>query len=508
MNGTPMRTFIRFLFAVVAFSAIASAQQLSVTPSSLTFNTTVGGGDPADQSFQIQTSTPGQVFSARVRAGLTNPGYITLFPTNGQTPANVTVSISSSGFANSGKATAYVDVTINATGQTSTVTVEVFVGPPGSQPSATVTPTALSFNAATADSTVSPQTLSIRNTGGGVLSYTLRTVYPSGPTNWITVAPTNGTSSNNIREHTVQVSPTGLPDGAYTAQILVEGNGSNSPRTIPVTLTVGGEPPPSGIEWTPTTLSFIGPQGGDSPPFQTLTILNKGGGSVTYTLVGSEPWLRAQPEVGKVSTGSSFHNIFVETLGLQAGTYTANLALDSPSLASPLMIPVTLQVTPPGIIFTQPSSLDFFGRQGMPLREKRVVSVINTPLGPGRWSASVTSPNSSWLKVSPTIGTIPGQLVVEVDTAGLGADTLEANIQIATRRSEDPTPLSEARERRRTVGGDGELTGHADADQGRAAAGGDPFGVDVERLAVGRPGHAVAAGRQRRRPAIELGRVR
>ncbi len=69
---------------------------------------------------------------------------------------------------------------------------------------------------------------------------------------------------------------------------------------------------------------------------------------------------------------------------------------------------------------------------GIPLREKRVVSIVNAPLLPGIWRAEVVQPDATWLNISAQSGTIPGQLIVGVDTSGLGADLLGADIKLTS----------------------------------------------------------------------------
>ncbi len=437
MNGTFMHYFIRLGLVAALFAPLAMAQVLTLTPNALTFDVTVGSGDPPDQAFRIDSGSPGHTFTARVRSGLINPSFLTLFPTNGQTPADVTVSVDSSGFVNGGVINATIDVTNNTTGQMGAVQVTIRVFPSANQPAAGVTPAQLSFNAATAASTPPSKQLTIRNSGGGVLAYDLAIVYPSGPRGWLAVTPLNGTLSANTRIHQVGVAPAGLQEGSYGAQIILSGNGSNTPLVVPVTLTVGGPPEPATLSATPTSLFFTVPEGAAPPPARLVEIRNTGGGTASYELqvsAGAEQWLSVDPMAGSVADAPFIHTVSVDTTTLLPGSYTSNLILTSSVLDAPLLIPVSLQIPSPGIIFTQPASLDFVGRQGMPLRERRSVGILNEPLGPGRWSATVTSRNTPWLKVSPSEGELPGRIIVEIDTTGIGASTLDATIGIAATR--------------------------------------------------------------------------
>ena len=442
-----MQSLLRAALVVGAFSSFAAAQP-TVTPNELTFNATVGAGNPASQTIRVETATPGQVFSAQVRASLTNPSsFLTLFPTNGQTPSDIAVSVDSSGFVNGGVVTADIDVTITDTGQSTSVRVLINVFPASTQPLAGATPAEFSFAAADASAVLPPQELSISNIGGGVLDYDLQVVYPSGPEGWLTVDPTRATINVNPRVHQLRASPEGLEDGTHAAQIILTGNGANTPLFVPVTLTIGGSPPqPSNIQASPASLFFAGPDTAEPPPPQLLEIRNTGGGTVSYDLrvsAGAEQWLFVTPAAGSVAGAPFIHTVSIDTSSLTPGSYTANLILSSESLATDVLIPVSLRIQDPGILFTQPATLDFVAIQGMPLREKRTVSILNSPSGVGRWSAFVTSLNSDWVKVSPEQGELPGKIIVEIDTTSIAQDTVEATIGIAARRGFGPAPLTE-----------------------------------------------------------------
>src|SRR5690606_31757290 len=125
-----------------------------------------------------------------------------------------------------------------------------------------------------------PQTFTVTNTGAGTLDYTVAVTGSSGVTqqqimdyilgrsnhpagldvnndsridvadlvhwtntngqsvSWMSVAPTSGSSTGEADTITVTYTTTALAVGTYTATIVVSGNAPNSPRTIPVTLTI------------------------------------------------------------------------------------------------------------------------------------------------------------------------------------------------------------------------------------------------------------------------------
>jgi hypothetical protein len=101
------------------------------------------------------------------------------------------------------------------------------------QPTIGVSPASLSFTATAGGSNPADQTISITNTGAGTLSWTA-----SDDASWLTVSPTSGTAPATL---TASVSISGLAAGTYNGNITISATGAtNTPVTVPVTLTVNG----------------------------------------------------------------------------------------------------------------------------------------------------------------------------------------------------------------------------------------------------------------------------
>jgi hypothetical protein len=82
------------------------------------------------------------------------------------------------------------------------------------------------------------ETFTLRNSDVGLMNYTI-----TDNAAWISVSPSSGSSSGETDTLTVQYNTTLLLPGQYTATITVtSAEAENSPRTIPVQLTV--QPPP------------------------------------------------------------------------------------------------------------------------------------------------------------------------------------------------------------------------------------------------------------------------
>ena len=112
-------------------------------------------------------------------------------------------------------------------------------------------PANLSFTATQGGSNPANQTLSITNTGGGTLNWSV-----SDDATWLNLSPLSGSDSGTV---TLSVDITSLVADTYNANLTIAATGStNSPVNIPVTLTVNA--PPS------ATLTLLVPNGGDVLP--------------------------------------------------------------------------------------------------------------------------------------------------------------------------------------------------------------------------------------------------
>ncbi len=98
-------------------------------------------------------------------------------------------------------------------------------------PTIGVSPSSMTFTATAGGSNPAAQTLNISNTGGGTLSWTA-----SDNATWLTLSSTSGTAPSST---SVSVNISGLAAGTYNGTITITATGAtNSPLTVPVTLTV------------------------------------------------------------------------------------------------------------------------------------------------------------------------------------------------------------------------------------------------------------------------------
>jgi hypothetical protein len=96
----------------------------------------------------------------------------------------------------------------------------------------------------------------------------------------------------------------------------------------------------------PASLSFSATVGGGDPASQTISITNGGGGTLEWTASADASWLTIDPASG---VAPSTLTASVSIAGLSQGTYNGAITISATGATnSPLSIPVTLTVNPPG----------------------------------------------------------------------------------------------------------------------------------------------------------------
>ena len=215
-------------------------------------------------------------------------------------------------------------------------TMNVMVAAPAAPATITVSSASLQFSAA------GSQTVQITNSGNGALAWTATASDP-----WLSVSPASGTAPSTL---TVSVSTTGLSAGTYNGSVQIAATGaSNTPLSIPVTLTVAAAPPSLAV--APQSLTYQYTFGGAVPAAQSISITNGGGGSFSWTASTSDYWLSVSAASGTAPANIS---VSIDPSNLAAGTYNGSVQISSAGVTgSPATIAVTLTVQgnpPPGTI--------------------------------------------------------------------------------------------------------------------------------------------------------------
>ena len=220
--------FLAFIESGAVLAQTSGTPVIGLSPSSLTFNGTAGGANPGNYILWISNTGSGTL-SWTVSEPV---GWLSLTPLAGTNTGSSYVYCNISGLA-AGTYTA--NITVTAAGypsQTKTVPVTLKLsGGSTTSPTIGYSPTSLSFAGTVGGTNPAGKAISISNTGGGTLSWTV-----SDSAGWLSVSPASGTNTGSV---TASANLSGLAAGTYNGTITVSASGAtNSPKTIPVSLTV------------------------------------------------------------------------------------------------------------------------------------------------------------------------------------------------------------------------------------------------------------------------------
>jgi uncharacterized protein (TIGR03437 family) len=359
--------------------------------------------------------------------------------TGGSLPTGVTLSPSavlSGTFTTPGTFTSTFTVSLSITesGQNifsfSAPFTYVFVVTPVSGPPASVDSSGLSFSL-TQGGAAAIQSVGITSHSNQMQSFTASASTNSGG-NWLKISPATGSLASFTSAFvSVTADPSQLQQGTYSGAVTVSIAGGQS-FTIPVLASVAGTQP--NIQLSQTGLRFQAVTGGSVTSPQSIAVLNSGAGSLNFTAKASTlsggSWLSVSPSSG-TSGASSAGSVTatVNPAGLQPGDYYGQIQFTASSAAnSPQMATVVLNVVSPDNspgAFVQPSGLIFVGTAGGTNPAAKTVSITNPSptllnfLG----TAFATGGSTSWIKASPTSGTVsatqPATVSVQPSVQGL-----------------------------------------------------------------------------------------
>ncbi len=227
-------------FTLSSYSLINNASSgsptISLSPTSLSFSATQGGGNPSAKNVTVSNSGGGTLASPTTQINYSQgSGWLSVNCTGSSAPYTCSTQPTTGSLA---AGTYNATVQVSCTGATNTpqsYTVAFTVNPVSS-PTISLSPTSLSFSATVGGGNPSSQNVTVSNSGGGTLATpTTAIVYHSG-TGWLSVQV-----QGSQAPFTLVTQPTtgSLAAGTYTATVNVSSTGAtNSPQPYTVTFTV------------------------------------------------------------------------------------------------------------------------------------------------------------------------------------------------------------------------------------------------------------------------------
>ncbi|MDQ1256909.1 MAG: hypothetical protein QG656_1509, partial [Candidatus Hydrogenedentes bacterium] len=326
----------------------------------------------------------------------TFPVWLTMRPeplngtlTSPEEEAVVEVQVNRTGLA-SGDHSFEVTVTSNGGDRTFRVLMTV------PKPILSVTPDALDFGQDGAQ-----RTLSVANTGGGILTWT---VTLSENTPWLSVDTTEGLTTIGATSSIVaNVSRAGLQSGDYAGQIVIQSDGGR--KVVPVTMRVPGPR----LLVTPGVLEL-----GVLDNAGQLVVQNAGETSQTlsWSVINAPFWLELSDREGLTTVEQDVIDIEVIRMGLgEAGIHEGEITFSSNGGSATITVRVevpTLSVEP---VEVEIGGLETTARL---LIENHADASLNWD-SIIDWSQWTTPSVTNWFELRPASGTIPIGALAAVD---------------------------------------------------------------------------------------------
>ncbi len=276
-------------------------------------------------------------------------------------------------------------------------TAEALTHSTPAKPMPAVSPDSLSFSP-----DLSERSFVITNGGDGTLDWSILN-----DQDWISLAPTSGSTTTEDDTITVTINRSGLDAGDYSGVVTVipaEGDAAE----ISIQMTVVEEPV---LDVNPVALDFD-----ISAIALEFTITNGGDGTLTWAVSDDQMWIEVSPASGTTMTEEDTIQVSVLRSGLNAGDYSGSITI-TPGVGDPQVVDVAMHVPEspelPLLVVIE-DSLGF----GTDLTEQFFV-ISNGGDGALTWTIS---DDQNWISLFPASGntsTEDDSITVTIDRSGL-----------------------------------------------------------------------------------------
>lgn len=407
--------------------------QLQASPTTVTFPYQVGFTAPSPRMVNVTSTTQTQLgYTASIT---TNSPWLTLSNTSQTNPGTLTVNGTTPGqlwlipniaaaqqTAGTQEATVRIE---SATGSVQNITARLVVS---TQPQLTISQDAAAFMYTLGGITPSAQTITVGSTSFPQ-AITVTPTYTTGGT-WFTVAPTTGTTPQNISIAIDSARLAQLTAGTYTGSVRVQS--STSEQVIPVSLTVSGsalisvEPlNPDPFTWQP---------GQPTPPERTLIVRSTDATNQPFTVAveygtGASGWLLLSSTSGSTGTTGTVLRMNVNTTAVSTpGTYDATIVITPTGVPSAPQVRIPIRYILSGSAQVTASIARIEATQiGSAVPANQTITLSSATPG----LTFIAQGSQPWIKVNPTSGSIPGSVQVSFDSATLTPGDYSGNVTIS-----------------------------------------------------------------------------
>ena len=418
-------------------SILATPPPISVTPLKMNFSASAGGAPTPPKNINITSPLSGLGFTVEVSSSI---NWLVVGATAGVTPQLIDVRVDPTNLTPGSYSTTILISSPLANPPSSTVTVNVTVGP-ALNPSLVVDKPGLSFTYPKSPATVETQVVHVSNGGSGPLAFSATAQTGNGG-NWLSVSPSTGSvTPKQPAAVSVTANSTGLAVGTYTGSVTIASSTTGTSDTVRVTLTVSSLN--EAIQLSHVGLSFTAVSGAGRVPPASFTVSNIGHGTMAFTVSTSTlsggDWLSATPSSGSATAGSQPPGVTVSVNQgtLAAGFYYGQVRIDAPGAANtPHLATVALHVlasgADPGPVIS-PTDIVITAVAGASPPGATEVSIYNVSATPQTYVSSLVSStpgdNFAFLPPHATLEVNqPTQMVIQPLTSNLAAGVYNAEL--------------------------------------------------------------------------------
>ena len=261
------------LFAALTPARAQTAVTLTPSPTSLTFNYTIGNALPAAQVVSVRGSAGTPAYIATITGA--NTQWLTIAPDTGNVPANLSARVNPTSLA---VGTYPATINFAATGVANPLKISVTLVVVNALPTLAVSATSLSFNSPPRQPV--PQSFRLTTTGGPI-PFTVA----AGST-WLSVSPATGVVLPGAPVTvTVQADASALAASTtpYLGKITVTASGTTAAsktQLVSVTMLVNSVSPTITSIWPPSVLV--------NTPIATVTLRGTGFYSASVVMIGTQ----------------------------------------------------------------------------------------------------------------------------------------------------------------------------------------------------------------------------
>ncbi|HLG95556.1 MAG TPA: IPT/TIG domain-containing protein [Bryobacteraceae bacterium] len=413
---------------------LAGTPALNVSPAQLNFAFQIGQAAPATQTLGLTSSTGANVsFTATAKTTTCGNNWLVVTPTQGATPATLTVQINTSGIQ-AGPCTGEIDISApGASNPSVVVNVNLLAS---TNPLLLVPTTGPTFNFQIGGAVPAAQNVQITSSSTALGFNVTATPVNNGP-NFLQFTPGTGTTPQALSLGINAGVVSSLGPGTYTENVSLTAAGAgNSPQTFPVTLVVGSN---AMLTTAVPSLNFNYQVGQATPQSQTFTLTSTGtplNFQVATSTSNCSGFLSASPATGNTFGNQNQVVVSVNTTGLNtAQVCNGTITLSVPgSTAAPLVIPVTMNVSTTALLNVSQSVITVNALSGSGAVQQ-TVSVTSTDPGaqlPFTATAATNPPGLTWLSVTPNSGNTPNNLQITINPANLGVGMYTGTITVSS----------------------------------------------------------------------------